>query len=700
MVIGIITSVPITVSSASSSDIFVNVYDDPIENESEFNIDKDGNITKYCGTSTSVIIPLKVQGKKVTGIGKGCFKDSRIKSIHIPDIVTYIGDYAFENCTSLSSVSFASNLTPITIGNCVFKNCDALREITIPAAVSVGQLAFDNCTYLKKVVFSKGTLSLGSYCFSNCRSLESVTIPESTKNIGTQVFDCCDKEKLVIITPIGSDAENYALAHGFKTSEIGSTSKNHTPSDWIIDIEPTCTQEGSKHTVCVECGCELVEPIPIVDHDFVNNYCVNCGAIYGFQYIIENDSITITDYTEEDKCIVIPSTINGLLVKTIGENAFSNCTYLETITIPDSVTNIGDGAFRGCGKLLSITIPNGIKYISRWTFYECTNLKSVIIPDSIVDVKGYAFEKCINLTDIYYSGSINQWRKMLFSEYNESLFNATIHFDYGTEPPATPKLTSASRVSNGVKVSWNAVKGADEYIVYRKTSKSGWTRLGVVTSTSFTDTKAKTGTTYYYTVKAQNEAGTSGYNKTGLKIKYVAAPKLTKIANESSGVRVYWSKVSGADGYYLYRRVAGSKTWTKVATIKKGSTTSYLDKKASVGKTYEYIIKCYDGSTPSAAAAKVIKIKRLASPKISSASSKYEGILVKWNKVSGASGYYVYRKATSGEWKRIDTVKGNTKIKYLDETPRKGATYQYIVRAYSGFYTSGNSNAYKIKCKH
>ncbi len=90
----------------------------------------------------------------------------------------------------------------------------------------------------------------------------------------------------------------------------------------------------------------------------------------------------------------------------------------------------------------------------------------------------------------------------------------------------------------------------------------------------------------------------------------------------------------------------------------------------------------------------------LAKPTLSSATSIYEGILIKWNKVAGASGYYVYRKASSGEWKRIATVKGNTKIKYLDETPRKGATYQYIVRAYASSYTSANSSAYKINCKY
>ena len=265
----------------------------------------------------------------------------------------------------------------------------------------------------------------------------------------------------------------------------------------------------------------------------------------------------------------------------------------------------------------------------------------------------------------------------------------------------TPKLKSASRTASGVKIVWEEVLDIDFYIVYRKTSKSGWTRLGTTTEPTFTDTKAKTGTTYYYTVKAQSGEYTGGFNKTGLKIKFVAAPKLTKIANESSGVRVYWSKVSGADGYYLYRRVAGSKTWTKVATIKKGSTTSYLDKKASAGKTYEYIIKCYDGSTPSAAAAKVIKIKRLTVPKLVSAKSSKTGITVKWGKVAGAEGYLVYRKTGKGSWVQLTKVEGNAKVSFVDKSAKKGKTYTYTVRAYSGSYKSSyNSKGLTVKDKY
>lgn len=187
----------------------------------EYQINEQGIITAYYGDSTSIIIPVTEQGKKVKGIGRNCFKDNnKIKSVSIPDTVTSIGSNAFENCTSLSVVAFGSNVVnKVAIGDSAFKNCLSLREITLPAATSVGMCAFDNCTSLKKVVFSKGTESIGAYCFTNCRSLESVYIPESVSAFGTKIFDGCNQDKLKVYTPLGSDAEKYAEEAGYKTAD-------------------------------------------------------------------------------------------------------------------------------------------------------------------------------------------------------------------------------------------------------------------------------------------------------------------------------------------------------------------------------------------------------------------------------------------------------------------------------------------------
>ncbi len=197
-------------------------FDTPVNDDNqidEFEIDNNGIITGYYGDSNSVVIPVKTQGKAVKGIGASCFKDSKIQSVYIPDTVTSIGNSAFENCSSLTSVVFASNVTKVTIGANAFKNCLGLKEISLPACTSVGMTAFDNCTALKKVIFSKGTDNIGAYCFSNCRSLESVYLPASVTTIGTEIFDGCSQDNMKVFAPLGSDAEAYAQNAGFKTAE-------------------------------------------------------------------------------------------------------------------------------------------------------------------------------------------------------------------------------------------------------------------------------------------------------------------------------------------------------------------------------------------------------------------------------------------------------------------------------------------------
>ena len=259
----------------------------------------------------------------------------------------------------------------------------------------------------------------------------------------------------------------------------------------------------------------------------------------------------------------------------------------------------------------------------------------------------------------------------------------------------SPKV---STLSTGVKVSWSKVTGAEEYIVYRKTSSATkWTTLKTVTGTSYTDTTAKSGTTYYYSVKAvKGSVKSSMY--TNIKIMFLATPKVT-VSNLSSGVKVSWGKISGAKGYYVYRKTS-SGTYTKIATIKSGTTVSYTDKTAKAGTKYYYTVKAYNGSYVSSTKSSDI-IKRIAMPTLKSAVSGKSGITFKWGTVTGAEGYIVYRKTGSGSWVKLATVKGGTKSSYLDKSAKKGTTYTYTVRAYSGAsQSSRNTTGLTVKDKY
>ena len=103
--------------------------------------------------------------------------------------------------------------------------------------------------------------------------------------------------------------------------------------------------------------------------------------------------------------ITIP---NG--VTSIGDWAFYNCVSLTSVTIPNRVTSIGEYTFSNCRSLTSVTIPNNVKNIRNGAFYECKGLTSVTIPNSVTNIGKSAFYKCTGLTSILYTGKMEQWK--------------------------------------------------------------------------------------------------------------------------------------------------------------------------------------------------------------------------------------------------------------------------------------------------
>jgi fibronectin type 3 domain-containing protein len=172
-----------------------------------------------------------------------------------------------------------------------------------------------------------------------------------------------------------------------------------------------------------------------------------------------------------------------------------------------------------------------------------------------------------------------------------------------------------------------------------------------------------------------------------------------KVANASNGVKVTWSKTTGATGYIVYRKT-GSGTWTTLKTITSGSTVSYVDTTAKAGTTYYYTVRAYAGSTPTNKSSYVtnVSIKYLKQPTVT-LSNASNGVKVTWTKTTGASGYYIYRKTASGSWSRIKTVTSVGTTSYTDTTAKAGTTYYYTVKAYSGntfsSYVTNKSIKYK-----
>ena len=246
------------------------------------------------------------------------------------------------------------------------------------------------------------------------------------------------------------------------------------------------------------------------------------------------------------------------------------------------------------------------------------------------------------------------------------------------ETPAVPKVTNGK---DGAVVTWTAVKNAETYSVWRKTSSTGWKKLATVEGTTYTDKTAESNQTYYYTIRCMNAGKnicTSDYNRTGTKVYYLAPSNISSLTLTSNGIVVKWNKVAGAKSYRIYRKTTGG--YTRIGTVNNGNTTSYTDTTAESGKTYTYAVKPYNGNDSADYTGK--QVTYLAAPTLSTLANAANGVSLKWNSISGAQKYYIYRKEGNGGYKKIAEVKDA--VSYTDKSVTSGKKYTYAVRALKG----------------
>ena len=274
---------------------------------------------RNCSGLTSVTIP-----NSVTSIDGAFFNCSGLTSLTIPNSVTSIGNYAFQLCSSLTSVTIGNSVT--SIGSSAFSGCTGLTSVTIPNSVtSIGEHAFYQCTGLTgTLTIPNSVTSIGSSAFSGCTGLTSVTIPNSVTSIGSSAFSGCTGLTSVTI--------------GNSVTSIGSSAFS---------------------------GCSGLESIIVESGNTVYDSRNNCNAI------IETSTNTLILGC---KNTVIPNSVTS-----ISGYAFADCSGLTSVTIPNSVTSIGEVAFYGCSGLTSVTIGNSVTYIGSSAFYGCTGLESIIV---------------------------------------------------------------------------------------------------------------------------------------------------------------------------------------------------------------------------------------------------------------------------------------------------------------------------------
>ena len=488
--------------------------------------------------------------------------------------------------------------------------------------------------------------------------------------------------------------------------------------DYVDDIKKVVVNEGI--TVIkggAFSGCKNLSEVVLPDGLTVINPCA-------FQYCTSLKTINLPDsVTYVSMCAFAGSGLKNFTISekmvSIGSSAFAYCKDLETVEFKNTPKEIPVGLFYGCSSLASLNIPDSVEYIADSSFGGCGNLKNIRLGSSFNNLSGRAFVDCNRLkkveilskqgyvdfgdqhaddfssvTEVRYYAKLNNnsgLKYILNKYFNNAMW---VPLDDNGNPMITmmsatnatkymPKLISIASSDTKATVKWTAVSGANYYNVYYKVNNSAWQKLaGNIKGTSYSYI-GKPGYTYSFTVKAIKNGQYSAHNTAGLTIKILGKTPLGNAINSNKGVIINWKTVSGANKYYVYRKLSDG-TWSYIGS---STTKSYVDQTAIAGKKYYYTVRAgyrkaiggfYDGTNS-------LIIIRLVNPYITSIKKNTSSRTIKWNKVAGAKEYYIYRKTKRSSYVCIGKT---TSLSQQDVSVKNNVVYYYTVRAKNGMSVS------------
>ena len=638
--------------------------------------------------------------------------DSGIRCLIIGSGIKTIGSYAFADCTDLAEIIVPDGV--ISIGNGAFlQNSGAKRVVLPPSTVYIGHGALRDCSALTSVSLPDSMSNrLFLDMFEGCTNLKSVDIPDGITDIHEGDLASCPNWTDIyydnwgrvwnrVVSNVRDSIPDRMNVH-FKDNiyDSGSCGENVT---WTLTADGTLTISGTgamtdytydSRSPWYSCRTYIKRVVmqqgvtSIGDHAFWD-----CS---GLTSVTIPDGVTsIGDYAFA-YCVSLTSATIPEGVTSIGGSAFSGCSGLTSVTIPSSVTSIGWSAFENCTALTFMTIPESVTYISEEVFSNCIRLARVTIPKSVTEISSKAFYYCDSLTDVYYAGTAADWAKISISEGNEDLLAAALHCK--PTPLTAPSVTGGNDSQGRPTLKWDKVAGAAKYEVYRSYSQNGnYSKYSTQTSTGYTNSSYLTsGSTYYYKVRALDANGTAGPWSDVVAVTCrlgLTAPTVTGGNDAQGRPTLKWNAVSGAAKYEVYRARSRSGEYIKYSTVTGTSytNTSYIED----GNTYYYKVRALKSDGTAGAWSSIVSVTyraastgTLSAPTVTGGNDAQGRPTLKWNAVTGAAKYEVYRaRSKDGDYIKYSTVTGTsyTNTSYIED----GNTYYYKVRALDANGTAG-----------
>lgn len=397
--------------------------------------------------------------KGVTKINEGAFQwCTNLTSVTIPTGVSSIGEQAFLGCSGLTNIAIPGSVRIIENG--AFQDCTGLTTVKLPIGISrIGDRAFNECTNLTSVVIPNSVTTLEGWAFCGRSKFTKMTIPESVISLGTNPFTggwnggsrltsifveeanptyssedgvLFNKEKTRLISYPSAKVGGYVIPNG--VTQLGMIAFEGCVNVTSVTVPSSVASvEHGAFKACPKLlGVFFKGDAPNGGSDSQVFYISDKATVYyhegtkgwektfggrpayplnqDFGYTVENGKVTIAKYAGAGGAVVIPSTINGLPVVRVNDNAFQDCTNLTSIAIPASVTSVGSWAFANCVKLTTVTIPKSVTALHGTSFIMCGKLSSIKVdaenPSYISGEDGVVFTKERNCLVIYPCGRI------------------------------------------------------------------------------------------------------------------------------------------------------------------------------------------------------------------------------------------------------------------------------------------------------
>ena len=576
-----------------------------------------------------------------------------------------------------------------SIGNYAFRDCNGLTAITIPDSVtSIGEDAFAYCTGLTSVIIPSSVTSIEDCAFYGCFSLKSLVMPMGI-NYGERPYDGCTG--LTEITLTGS-------------GDMPAYKDSRTEEGLFYQDTPWYVARANSLTVNLPEGLTSIGDYAFRDCEGLTSITIpNSVTCIGSEAFFRLDRLT---------SITIPDGVTS-----IGSRAFYGCSGLTSIIIPNSVSSIGSRAFECCNGLKSLTMPLATRY-GECTFQMCRSLTKITLtgsgaiympasysytpwyesrensltidlPGGLTSIEDNTFFNCTGLTNVNFDGTQEEWDAITIGSNNTALISATLNIIWDYSAKVEPTCLDAGQYA---------------YYRYRKTGKlytdKQFTQelleedlsIPATGHTPAVDTAVETN---YFVTGATEGSHCSVCGEVLMAQETVARKGVQGIKVTLSGTvaTIKWTKVTGAKGYEVYRATSEDGEYTKVATIKSGTTVSYKNTKLTPGCHYYYKVVAYNSAMEYSGYSDVATITTAMAKPVVTVKRSGSTVTLTWKKITGAGSYTLYRDCGNG-FEVIETEAPITALKYVDSVDARG-TYSYYVVAESAAGVTAQSATVK-----